>query len=769
MVSRHVRRGSLILLCSGLLLVVLVLLAPRLLPAEKIRALIVSRVEQATGAQVSLGEAEVRLWPRLRVTVADGSIAGTGAQLAQATGSPNNLDRYRVDVGSLDIDLALRPLLHRRIETGTIRLHEPRAEVVTRPPADASRETAASDTGTGGDLSWGLAVAGLEVRDGHLEWRESGTTKQVVVAGWRQDVTLDDLDSFVRLLDRFSRGVVVPAGTAAVAGEAASGVLGEHAAAGLAATVDRLSLIGMGPGPDRVFADLALRGRLVVPAIADRLVVELEELRWADTALRGAGTCTLPAPGAAVPLRLELNGSLDLAALSDQIEPWRATAGVGAAPAQPHYEGTVTWNARARIESPPPTSDLPAWWRALAGGELPGIAVGASVAPLLITGDLPGAPWRIEAVELQSDLDTATIQARGLDHEIASGAATLHIDDLLREAEMTLDLDLALLDLDRLVTAFGRPVQTARGETRASWRRRCLDLLATTAWAEPAARRAPGDLIPTDLKLRFGGTATRLVLQRAPYDEVRIAGRLADRVVEVDSLQARRSTGRIDGRGTIDYRTDPFGALDFTAEAFAVPTSALLAPYLPALAPQWEGVMSARVRGGCRLENSQLAKQTLRLTGEASSSDGIFHAQQLLAEVRPYLGTRQDLQDIRFTALSHTFEVLEGRYLVRDLRADGPDTDWQGNGWVSFAGAIDLALSVKLPAGFTPELGQLVFLADGFREPDGRLKLDFRFTGEAAKPSVNLDLEQAKQRIQSQLEDDVNEGVRGLLDKLKGR
>ncbi len=95
------------------------------------------------------------------------------------------------------------------------------------------------------------------------------------------------------------------------------------------------------------------------------------------------------------------------------------------------------------------------------------------------------------------------------------------------------------------------------------------------------------------------------------------------------------------------------------------------------------------------------------------------------------------------------------------------------DGWLGLDGTIDLGLSVKLPAGYTPSLGDLSFLAEGLRGDDGRVQLDLKPTGQSRKPTVGLDLDPAamlrNKALQEGLEDEVKKGLGGLLDRLKGK
>lgn len=279
---------------------------------------------------------------------------------------------------------------------------------------------------------------------------------------------------------------------------------------------------------------------------------------------------------------------------------------------------------------------------------------------------------------------------------------------------------------------------------------------------------APGESIPEDLAAAFRIRAGELLWQGARYEQVEAEGELDMRVVSVDRIEARCGGGTIVGSAEIDYERDPWGFLDLDFELEAVPAVALLAPWAPDLGQKLDCDLSGEVSGGCELRDEDTILETLDLTGRLHGGEGVLHAREWLTDIAPYLGDRQDLQDVRITTLEHTFRVTQGKYRIEELELAGPDTDWTGDGWVGLDGTIDADLTVKLPAGFTPDLGQLSFLADGLRDDEGRVNLTLHLSGASEQPLVGLKLG-AGSGSRKSAEDALKKGVGGFLDKLKTR
>ncbi len=268
---------------------------------------------------------------------------------------------------------------------------------------------------------------------------------------------------------------------------------------------------------------------------------------------------------------------------------------------------------------------------------------------------------------------------------------------------------------------------------------RVHDLRLGVPESEPVTG-APGELIPADLSCRVDLAVTRLTAGGADYDHVTAKAALAGRVIEVAPIRAQRGGGELSGAVTIDYAADPWGKLSFEFQAEDVPAAELLVPWAPDLGERLVADLNAEGRGGCGLRDPEVVRATLELEGTVTAGDGVLHAGDWLQEVVPYLGERRDLVDVAFRGLGHAFRVAEGRYLVDRLEIDGLDTTWRAGGWIGLDDTIDLDLSVKLPPGFTPDLGTWTFLANTLRDEDGRVQLDLQLTGQASQPKVGLDL-----------------------------
>jgi hypothetical protein len=288
-------------------------------------------------------------------------------------------------------------------------------------------------------------------------------------------------------------------------------------------------------------------------------------------------------------------------------------------------------------------------------------------------------------------------------------------------------------------TGPGLVVRWNDGDLRAEAYRLRLDRL-TLGLGGSDRGTAPGDHIPADLTCDVRVRAARLVAAGLDLTDLETAGRFADRALDFSHLRAVLGPGEVRGTAVLDYGADPDGSLAFDLEFDGIPAPTLFGPWWPDLAARLECVLAAEVTGSLDLRDPATRRNTLQARGTVRAGPGVLAARDWLHEATPYLGDRQDLKTVRFEALRHEFELAGGRYLVKDIALTGGESEWRGTGWVALAGNLDLAWRVRLPAGFTPDLGNWSFLAEGLRDPDGRVNLAFRLNGPTRRPDFAVDL-----------------------------
>ncbi|MBD3222108.1 hypothetical protein GF314_12785 [bacterium] len=487
-------------------------------------------------------------------------------------------------------------------------------------------------------------------------------------------------------------------------------------------------------------------------------------------AARGDASIELTLPPAAGPLMVEASLAGDLARVMTTAQAVMPPRAPEAAP-MPEVQGQFTASFGADLATAPSLADTAAWQAAWRDGLDGTVSLAAQATKLRLVVPQLGEPLTVARVDLTSDLRSprgrSKLTATTIRHPILGGDGTVTVIPEAAGGATDVTLELDRLDLDALAE-----IARAQKEGGSEQARR-LTLVPTARADASAGKPAVGELIPPDLAVDLDARVDEMRFLKAAYTSVEASGTLRERVIEVPSLSARLGSGRVDGSATIDYASDPYGRATWQANVQDAPASALLSPYAPDLAAIWTGALRADLTGSCDLSDPEAIRNSLTLEGDVAGTDGRIDLRDSLGGISQYLGSRQDLLRVVYDGVDQHLKIRDGKAHIEGLRVQGKETDWTGEGWISLDGRIDMGLHVKLPAGFTPDLGDLSFVAEGLRDEDGRIGLDLRLTGPSAKPKVSLDLDPAemlqKEGLRESLEEEVKKGLGGLLDRLGGK
>ena len=276
-------------------------------------------------------------------------------------------------------------------------------------------------------------------------------------------------------------------------------------------------------------------------------------------------------------------------------------------------------------------------------------------------------------------------------------------------------------------------------------------------------------ILPAAGPVRWELAASRLQWDAYPLENLDAEGWADADSLVAETWGAKLSGGSVSGRAAVALGAGaaifPFR---FALTVQDVPAAALLGDSAPDLAAHWEGNLAGSAAGWGTVRDGKLVPDSLELEGIAVGEEGIVHATEWLGDIASYLGKRQDLMEVRYDHLEHPLLVRDGRFAV-DLQASGPDTDWRASGSIGLAGDLAVDIQVKLPAGFTPDLGSLFLLAASLRDKEGRLTLAAKLTGTTPQPRLVLDLDRTLQGTGADPGKALEKGLGGLLDKWKVR
>jgi hypothetical protein len=133
-----------------------------------------------------------------------------------------------------------------------------------------------------------------------------------------------------------------------------------------------------------------------------------------------------------------------------------------------------------------------------------------------------------------------------------------------------------------------------------------------------------------------------------------------------------------------------------------------------------------------------------------------------------------DLSVINFKDWENSFSIANGRMEVKDLKITALKSDYLINGSLGFDGSLDYVLTVFLPPGTQPKLpvqglpaGFAGQVTDLFRDPSGRIKLDFNVSGHSDNPKVSLNTSAAQKKAEDLVKQKLDAEKQKLEEELK--
>ncbi|MDI6767861.1 MAG: AsmA-like C-terminal region-containing protein [Bacteroidota bacterium] len=168
-----------------------------------------------------------------------------------------------------------------------------------------------------------------------------------------------------------------------------------------------------------------------------------------------------------------------------------------------------------------------------------------------------------------------------------------------------------------------------------------------------------------------------------------------------------------------------------------------------------------------------LNTQTLVGEGKVQIFDGKLLGFPLTTKLADYTGINE-MREVTFKNWSNAFSISDGRVNIRDLKVSSSISDFSMNGYHGLDGSMAYALNVKLPESASNRVrlsGVADQLLQFFKDKDNRINLNFDVSGTTTSPSLHLNTkaqeEMAKQAIEKEKQKLLEKGKTKVEDELK--
>ncbi len=741
-------------------IVLIVVLAPLLIPRQLVRDLAVSRLTAALQRPVAVADVKAGLWPRPHVELA-------GLEVGRKSGDP--LTALRLD--ALRLTLAWGPLLKRQVEVVSVELDRPRVEVALAAPA---AEEPGGTEPVAGSWSSGPAPARLQVAVRRLAVRDASVT--VRRADGQPALHLGGLDEDLS-------AELSPAGDLALRGvtrldtlrvHLPQGTLGEgmavawtkdlrfESAAGRLTVAESTLRLGDLPvavsgqvdslGGARPVADLQLAGGPVQAAsllgyLPSHIFPALEGVRSAGTlALQGSlrGPLGPPAGGVApfaYDVRFDLtDGRLEHPQLTQPVSDLelhlRAVDGrvqlIRFAGATPSSRLTISGEATELATSPvvdlrvEADLDLAEVTALQTGAAPPEVALGGRFAGEITLKGPAADPAALDVrgrgrlTDVSATGPALVPPVRDLDGPVRLAGDTLHLDGVfLRQG----DSDYRLTGSVRNYLALA-PAQPGRPPLAAPPAVVTADVHSDRLDADQyAQKKAPAGAqggagggagtTPADaegglarlalLEGRVALTAGEVLTRGHRLTDVRGTVILDRGLLRFENAAAGLYGGAADLGGSIDLRDPRRGRLDLTVQmrnvqAGELSRRAVAMSRFAGLAGCVSGVVGgqATLRGALD-DTFGLDLKTFSSAGSIELDQARLSGHPLQSQLAGYLNT-PSLETLAVQKWLQPFRIEDGRLHVDGLDLRAGDLQLKAAGWQSLEGTVDMQVQLTLPA-----------------------------------------------------------------------
>lgn len=122
----------------------------------------------------------------------------------------------------------------------------------------------------------------------------------------------------------------------------------------------------------------------------------------------------------------------------------------------------------------------------------------------------------------------------------------------------------------------------------------------------------------------------------------------------------------------------------------------------------------------------------------------------------------------------HSYTIENGKILLKNIDYKGTTSDFTGNGWISLDDKIDLKMSMLVSKSNSDKINSEKLLGgiggkfadEVIKDKNGRVVVDFKITGNASDPSVDVDLESKKQKAKEVAKREAGKKLKEETEKL---
>ena len=328
---------------------------------------------------------------------------------------------------------------------------------------------------------------------------------------------------------------------------------------------------------------------------------------------------------------------------------------------------------------------------------------------------------------------------------------------------------LGMLVKDTTKSAGAKPSATV---TLTSNQLRTADLMSSgKAPAGATGKKETGGTLVPGIDVDANVSVKKLVTEKFTFNDAHGAVALSGGVVNLKIFSVNAFQGSIQTKGTLDLRDPSRKPFNLDLDIKSVESNELL-PKFTSFGQYLFGKFSTSTKLQGDLDDTLgLNRQTLLGGGKVEILDGKLLGYPLTEKLSQFTGVNE-LRAVNFKDWTNAFSVANGRLNVKDLKVNAGQTGFLVEGSQGLDGSLDYNLTVKLPEALSGKLrlqGVAGQILDYMKDKDGNVNLSLLVGGSASSPSLRLDTkaqeDAAKRALESKVAGEKNKAVDDLKKK----
>jgi len=264
-------------------------------------------------------------------------------------------------------------------------------------------------------------------------------------------------------------------------------------------------------------------------------------------------------------------------------------------------------------------------------------------------------------------------------------------------------------------------------------------------------------------------TIGTLTMEKFELNNVRGTMKISNGLVTMQNLSFNTFDGSIITKGTLNLQKPDRPLFDLAMDMNGVNANAMLSKF-SSFGQRLFGklTMNTTVQGALD-DTLGLIPNTLAGQGRVQLENGRLTGLEVNRAIADVLKL-PDLKEISFKDWANEYTIKDGRVHIKDLRIAAFNSEYFINGSQGLDGSLDFTMSLLLPENTSARMAIPGFAGQAlglFKDPSGKLKLDFRITGTSDNPRVELDTRAVQQKAEELAKQKLTEEGKKLEQELK--